>query len=58
MRIVPYMPLFTSSTTGFAPCCTAVASSWPVIMKSPSPVTATTTRSGWRSFAATAAGSA
>ena len=38
-----------------APNCTAVASSWPVIRKSPSP--ATRRRSlGWRSFAAMAAG--
>src|SRR3546814_9114211 len=35
----------------FAPCCTAVASSLPVIRKPPSPMKPTTGRSGWRSAA-------
>ena len=36
--------------------CTAVASSWPFIMKSPSPAKATAIRSGSCRFATTAAG--
>ena len=40
------MPLLTTSTTIAASYCTAVASSCPVIRKSPSPATQTTTRSG------------
>ena len=50
------MPLLTTSTTIAASYCTAVASSCPVIRKSPSPAIATTSRSGNSSFAATAAG--
>jgi hypothetical protein len=37
MRMVPYMPLLSSTMMLLAPCCTAVASSWPFIRKSPSP---------------------
>src|SRR5437868_5822401 len=36
--------------------CTAAASSCALIRKSPSPATQTTTRSGWTTLAATAAG--
>ena len=50
------MPLLTTSTTIAAPYWTAVASSWPLIRKSPSPERQTTVRSGWSSFAAIAAG--
>ena len=56
MRIVPYMPLLTTSTTIGELSCTAAASSCPLIRKSPSPATQTTIRSGWTTFAATAAG--
>src|SRR5207248_2295855 len=37
MRIVPYIPLFTTMITTGSSYCTAVASSCPVIRKSPSP---------------------
>ena len=50
------MPLLTMRTIGCASACTAVASSWQVIWKSPSPAKQTTTRSGQATFAATAAG--
>src|SRR5213082_3379439 len=36
MRIVPYMPLFTTITVRGSSYWTAVASSWPVISKQPS----------------------
>ena len=42
MRIVPSIPLLTTSTTIAAPYWTAVASSWPLIRKSPSPERQTT----------------
>jgi hypothetical protein len=41
---------------GRAPCWIAVAISWPLIMKPPSPTNATTSRPGCTSDAATAAG--
>ena len=40
------MPLLTTSTMTASSCCTAVASSWPVIRKSPSPAKHTTVRVG------------
>ena len=52
----PYIPLLTTITTIARPSCAAVASSSPHIWKPPSPMKQTTVRSGWRSFAATAAG--
>ena len=56
MRIVPYMPLSTTTNTTPARCRIAVASSCPFIRKQPSPFHETTVRSGWSSFAAIAAG--
>ena len=56
MRIVPYMPLSSTITMTGQSYCTAVASSWPFIMKSPSPAKATAIRSGSCRFAMTAAG--
>ena len=56
MRMVPYMPLSTTITISGSSYCTAVANSWPVIMKSPSPQNATTVRSGCARFIATAEG--
>ena len=56
MRIVPYMPLLNTITTKPAWYWTAVASSCTVIMRSPSPATQTTVRSGWVMAAATAFG--
>src|SRR5579863_8951229 len=49
------MPLLTTMTTIAAPSWAAVASSSALIWKPPSPTKQTTTRSGWISFAATAA---
>ena len=46
MRIVPYIPLSTIRITIGSSYCTAVASSWPAIRKSPSPEKQTTVRSG------------
>jgi len=46
MRMVPYMPLSTTTITTLAPCCTAVANSWPFIRKQPSPANDTTRRLG------------
>ena len=56
MRIVPYIPLFTTTATKLAPYWTAVAISCPVMRKSPSPQRANTGRFGSASLAATAAG--
>ena len=56
MRIVPYMALSTTITMTASPYCTAVAKSWPVIRKQPSPAKATTVRDGSRRFAPIAAG--
>jgi len=56
MRMVPYMPLFTITMITGASYCTAVASSWPVMRKSPSPAKQITVRSGCTSLAAIAAG--
>ena len=56
MRMVPYDPLLTTMRMMGSRYCTAVASSWPVIRKSPSPEKAITVRSGYTDFAATAAG--
>ena len=56
MRIVPYMPLSTTSTTTGSWCCTAVASSFADIRKSPSPAMQTAVRPGCTAFAAIAAG--
>ena len=56
MRIVPYMPLSTTSTITDNPYWTAVASSEEAIMKSPSPARQTTSLSGKTAFAARAAG--
>lgn len=38
MRMIPELLLLTSSTVVLAPCWAAVASSWPDIRNSPSPV--------------------
>src|SRR5262249_36517008 len=56
MRIVPYMALLKRRMIGPTPAASAVASSCPVIRKPPSPQNPTTSRSGWTSLAATAAG--
>ena len=53
MRMVPYMPLFTTTKMVFAPCWTAVPISCPFIWKQPSPLKDTTTRPGWRTAAET-----
>src|SRR5207249_4060640 len=56
IRIVPYIPLLTTSTTIDSSSWTAPASSCPLMRKSPSPETQTTVRSGWTTLAAIAAG--
>jgi len=54
--MVPYIPLLTKIVTIAKSYCTAVASSWPVMRKSPSPAMATAIRLGCTIFAAIAAG--
>ena len=56
--ITPYLPSRSTSTVIATPSRTAVSSSCEFIRKPPSPLTATTRRSGRASFAATAPGSA
>ncbi|MNE93877.1 hypothetical protein D3C80_1917820 [compost metagenome] len=56
MRMVPYMPLLTTRKITRASCWMAVASSWPFIMKQPSPAKLSTVRPGAASAAAMAAG--
>ena len=56
MRMVPYMPLSTTTTMTGSSYCTAVANSCPVIRKSPSPANAITVRSGASRFMPIAAG--
>ena len=56
IRIVPSMPLLTTITMTLSPNWTAVASSFPLIRKQPSPATVTTVRSGCRAAAARPAG--
>src|SRR5579875_1029521 len=58
IRIVPYIWLLNTSTMGATPWWNAVASSWPVIRKPPSPTNAMAMRSGRISLAAIAAGMA
>ena len=50
------IPLSTTTTRTGRSYCMAVASSWPLIRKSPSPAKQTTGRSGSIAFAASAAG--
>src|SRR6516164_11658066 len=54
--MVPYIALLNTRTIGPTPSSIEVASSCPVIIKPPSPQKPTTSRSGWTSLAATAAG--
>jgi hypothetical protein len=46
MRMVPYMPLFSSTMMLLPPYCAAVASSCPFIRKSPSPAIVKAVRPG------------